>query len=100
MTDYNMLLEKYKQGGQDWWNREDPQAVLKMLYTYYREHCPGDPEEISREFQNLDSVLSRLTLKEYDRVWNLACRLCSEHEEAGFLEGVRAGAALAEALNK
>lgn len=73
-------------------------SVLEMLYCYYREQRTTDTEVISADFNRLDSVLSKLTLKEYDQVWDLTCALCSEHEKAAFLEGVRVGASLAAEL--
>ena len=69
--------------------------VGKALYGCYRELHPRDNEEISGRFRQLDQVLSRLTLREYDKVWDLACGLCCEHEEAAFLEGIRVGISLA-----
>ena len=79
-------------------DREDTASGLsvgKALYGCYRELHPRDDEEITRRFHQLDQVLNRLTLREYDKVWNLTCMLCCEHEEAAFLEGIRVGICLA-----
>ena len=69
-------------------------SVGKALYGCYRELHPRDGAEISGRFRQLDQVLSRLTLREYDKVWDLTCGLCCEHEEAAFLEGIRVGISL------
>ena len=69
-------------------------SVLNLLYDSYRERHPMDTEEIGRQFASLADILSKLSLKEHDQVWDLTCGLCTEHERAGFLEGVRMGAFL------
>ena len=45
--------------------------------------------QIKEDFHSLDRILAKLSLQEYDQVWNLTCRLCSEHEKSAFLEGIR-----------
>lgn len=82
-------------------NRLDIQgstSVLEILYDSYREQHPMDTEKISEQYADLSDVLSKLTLKEHDRVWDLTCGLCTEHEKNGFLEGVRMGVSLAAEL--
>lgn len=73
-------------------------SVLSMLYLGYRERHPMDTEEITAQFASLADVLNKLPLKEHDRVWDLACSLCAEHEKMGFLAGVRTGIFLAAEL--
>ena len=75
-------------------------TVLEMLYSVYRKKKGGDPETVSGCYDRLDAVLNKLTLKEYDKVWDIACCLCSAAEKEGFLEGVRVGASLAEELRE
>lgn len=70
-------------------------SVLEVLYDCYRELHPADTEQITSHFENLNDVLSKLTLRECDMVWDLVCSLCSAHEQQGFLEGIRVGTALA-----
>ena len=74
--------------------------VMEVLYCCYRELHPTDSETITKNFTHLNDVLGKLTLRECDRVWNLTCALCSEHEREGFLEGVHVGAELALELLK
>lgn len=73
------------------WSRE---SVLDTLYQCYFDQHPTDTEEISRRFSSLADILGKPPLKEHDQVWDLTCALCTEHEKAGFLEGIRTGAAM------
>lgn len=66
-------------------------SVIDILYNGYTEQNKTDEDSIQWEFGELDSVLSRLTLKEYDRVWDAACRLCGLHERRGFCTGLHMG---------
>ena len=77
---------------------EDIRNAADILYTFYREHYPVDPVEIRRNFSELNDILSKLTLRECDRVWDLCCILCTQHEKRGFLTGLCIGAALAAEL--
>ena len=72
----------------------DPDLVFSALYNVYRELHPQDPEPIRQDFRRLDSILRQLPLSDWDQVCTLTCRLCIEHEEAAFLEGLRVGATL------
>lgn len=76
----------------------DGASAMEMLYHYYRTANVVDTKEIRENFFQLDEVLGKLTLKECDKVWDLTCALCSEHEKHGFMEGVRVGASLAVEL--
>ena len=60
------------------------ESVLDIVY-------PIENEEIRDAFQCLDGTLGKLTLKECDQVWDLACSLCGQYEKLGFMKGVRAG---------
>lgn len=79
---------------------QNPKGVEDALYGAYREQHPNDPEPIRRDFSRLDAVLSQLPLRDCDQVWNLTCRLCSQHEQTAFREGIRLGARLMLALEE
>lgn len=78
--------------------RPDVNAVMEILYQYFAENHPLETQEMARDFSQLDKVLSKLSLKEYDQIWNLACRLCAEHEKLAYMAGIRVGASLATEL--
>ena len=79
---------------------ESEGSAMDILYNHHLENSVVDDEQISSAFAELDSILSKLTLKEYDRVWDAACRLCDKHERRGFLAGLRSGAGLMLELAK
>ena len=98
MNPYIKRLKEQLPNCFEWRSGQDVQTVLEMLYCYYREWHPMDTEKMDRDFNALDGVLGRLTLKEYDKVWYLTCQLCDEHEKNGFLTGLRVGVCLAAEL--
>ena len=92
----NLYIEAFKAHASGSADTASGISVGKALYGCYRELHPRDNAEISRRFRQLDSLLDRLTLREYDQVWDLTCALCCDHEEAAFLEGIRVGISIAE----
>lgn len=66
-------------------------SIMDILYNGYTEQEVTDDHYIQQEFAELDDVLSKLTLKEYDRVWDATCRLCSLHERRAFCAGLHMG---------
>ena len=72
-------------------SRCDGRVLQEQLYRTYQELHPQDPESIREAFSQLSTVLSRLTLQENDKVWDLTCQLCYEAERQAFLEGIRVG---------
>ena len=87
----NEMIKKYLES-RETGNEKIP--VTDILYYGHLENNESDAEEIVAEFGKLDMVLSKLTLSEYDRVWDAACRLCDMHERRGFLSGLQIGTAL------
>ena len=74
-------------------------SVLEVLFRCYRELHPADSQAIRHQFSQLNRILEKLTLGECDQVWDLACSLCSEHERAGFQEGLCVGVELTRLLS-
>ena len=100
MHQYIQILKEQLTEAMPYYGEEDVNTVLEMLYSVYRRKKCADPEEIRGYFAQLDAVLRKLTLKEYDQVWDVACGLCGAAEKVGFLDGVRVGASLAEELRQ
>lgn len=69
----------------------DGKGLQALLYDCYRELHPQDSAAVRLAFSELNSVLKQLTLREQDRVWDLACILCAESEQQAFLEGLQLG---------
>ena len=70
-------------------------TVLGLLYGYYNENHPYDNEEIKADFNELYRLMNGMPLREVDKIIYPVCKLCREHEKAGFTEGVKIGIRLA-----
>lgn len=70
---------------------DDANSILEMLYYYYTDANPIDNAVIRCQFEGLDNVLSKLPLKDCDRVFSLAADLCISHARQAFSEGVNIG---------
>ena len=78
----------------------DANTVLGMLCsTYYELNCNADTDEVKQAFDNLYQAMTGKTLKEKDEVIYATCRLCSLHQQTGFIDGIRLGLQLAKELN-
>ena len=75
---------------------KDADTVLGMLCsTYYELNCNQDTDEVKQAFDELYQSMTGKTLKEKDEVIYATCRLCSLHQQTGFIDGIR----LAQELN-
>ena len=78
----------------------DADTVLGMLCsTYYELNCNQDTEEVKQAFDELYQAMTGKTLKEKDEVIYATCRLCSFHQQTGFIDGIRLGIRFAQELN-
>ena len=60
-----------------------------MLYECYNENNPYDNEQ-----------MNGMPLREMDNIVYPVCKLCRDHEKAGFIEGIRLGVLLAQELTE
>ena len=72
-------------------NFGDGEYVLTMLYECYNENNPYDNEQIKADFNELYQQMNGMPLREMDSIVYPVCKLCRDHEKAGFIEGVRLG---------
>jgi hypothetical protein len=78
----------------------DANTVLGMLCsTYYELNCNADTDEVKQAFDEIYQAMTGKTLKEKDEVIYATCRLCSLHQQTGFIDGIRLGLKLAQELN-
>ena len=78
----------------------DANTVLGMLCsTYYELNCSQDTDEVKQAFDELYQSMTGKTLKEKDEVIYATCRLCSLHQQTGFIDGIRLGLRMAQELN-
>ena len=73
-------------------------TVLGMLYECYNENHPYDIEEIKADFNELYHQMNGMPLREMDKVIYPVCKLCRDHEKAGFTEGIKIGIRIANEL--
>ena len=80
---------------------KDADTVLGMLCsTYYELNCNQDTDEVKQAFYELYQTMPGKTPKEKDEVIYATCRLCSLHQQTGFIDGIRLGLRIAQELNK
>jgi len=76
----------------------DGESVLSMLYECHNENNPYDNEQIKEDFNELYRQMNGMPLQEMDRIIYPVCKLCRDHERAGFIHGVQIGIHLAMEL--
>ena len=76
----------------------DADSVLGLLYECYNENHPYDNETIKADFNALYQTMNGMPLREMDKVIYPVCKLCRDHEQAGFIEGIKVGMLLNEEL--
>lgn len=76
-------------------NFGDGESVLSMLYECHNESNPYDNEQIRAGFNELYRQMNGMPLREIDQIIYPVCKLCRDHEKAGFIEGVKVGIQLA-----
>ena len=97
------MIEKYiqvlkKSALSDGLNLGDADTVLEMIYGCYNENHPYDNEEIKVDFNELYRQMNGMALREMDNIIYPVCKLCRDHEKAGFTEGIKIGIRLANEL--
>ena len=76
----------------------DSESVLTMLYECHNENSPYDNEQIKADFNELYQQMNGIPLRDMDKIIYPVCKLCRDHEKAGFVEGIKIGIHLAEEL--
>ena len=78
----------------------DADSVLGLLYECYNENHPYDNEKTKADFNALYQAMNGMPLREMDKVIYPVCKLCRDHEQAGFSEGIKVGMYLEQELTK
>ena len=76
----------------------DGESVLGMLYECHNENSPYDNEQIRADFNELYQQMNGMPLREMDKIIYPVCKLCRDHERAGFIGGIKVGIRLREEL--
>ena len=95
MNEYIDTLTRYAAENPPNYGR-DAHTILEMLYCYYHECNNADPDSVKIAFEDLYERMHGMSLREMDRIVDAVCILCTEHEKAGFVEGVKVGLLLAQ----
>ena len=91
----NPYIEKLKAYLKDWTNdREDPESILELLCYYYTAEKSVDNAVIRSRFQEMESILSKLSIQDNDTIFRLTIEACEEYMKQAFLTGARTGARL------
>ena len=59
-----------------------------------------DNEQIKADFNELYRQMNGLELREMDKIIYPVCKLCRDHEKAGFIEGIKVGIRLQAELTE
>ena len=98
MKKYFEILKNYIEQHPPNWG--DADSVLAMLYECHNENSPYDNEQIRADFNELYQKMNGMPLREMDRIIYPVCKLCRDHEKAGFIDGIRLGVLLAQELTE
>ena len=99
MDEYVAVLSKYAEENPPNYG-SDADSILEMLFTYYHECNNTDTDAVKAAFEDLYQRMHGMPLREMDRIVDVVCTLCREHEKAGFVEGVKVGIRLNEEVQK
>lgn len=81
-------------------NLGDADSVLGLLYECFNENNPYDNEQIKADFNELYRQMNGMPLREMDKIIYPVCKLCRDHERAGFVEGIKIGVRLQTELGE
>ena len=98
MNEYVAVLRKYVAENPPNYG-SDAHSILEMLFTYYHECNNTDTDAVKEAFEDLYQRMHGMPLREMDRIVDAVCALCTEHEKAGFVEGVITGIKLGQELS-
>lgn len=98
MENYIRSLRNFVAANPPDFGDSDADSVLDMLYAHYNEFNGFDKAPIKDGFENLYARIEELRLCDKDRIIDIVCSLCREHEKAGFAEGVKVGIRLEQEL--
>ena len=94
------FLEKLKQRvAENPPNYGDADSVLGLLYECFNENNLYDNKQIRADFNDLYQQMNGMPLREMDEIIYPVCKLCRDHEKAGFIEGVKIGIRLRDEIN-
>ena len=79
---------------------DNAESILEVLFDAYNESSGFDNAAIKADFEELYRLMNAKPLKEIDEIIYAVCTLCRDHEKAGFIEGIKIGFHLMDAVSK
>ena len=79
---------------------DNAESILEVLFDAYNESSGFDNAAIKSDFEELYRLMNDKPLKEIDEIIYAVCTLCRNHEKAGFIEGIKIGFHLMDAVSK
>ena len=79
---------------------DNADSILEVLFDVYNESSGFDNAAIKADFEELYQLMNGKPLKEIDDIIYAVCTLCRDHEKAGFIEGIKIGFHLMDAVSK
>ena len=75
-------------------------SILEVLFDTYNESSGFNNAAIKADFEELYRLMNGKSLQEIDEIIYAVCTLCRDHEKAGFIEGIKIGFHLMDAVSK
>lgn len=88
MKNYQKAFDDYLATHPAGLGEEETEDLLDVLFRCYQESRKMDSKEIQSDFKHLDSILSKLSLDDNNRVFLLTCELCELHSKNAFHTGI------------
>ena len=79
---------------------DNAESITEVLFDAYNESSGFDNTAIKADFEELYWLMNGKPLKEIDEIIYTVCTLCRDHEKAGFIEGIKIGFHLMDAVSK
>ena len=79
---------------------DNAESILEVLFDAYNESSGFDNAAIKADFEELYRLMNGKPLTEIDEIIYAVCTLCMDHEKAGFIEGIKIGFHLMDAVSK
>ncbi len=100
MNEYLETLRNYLMETNPAFGCDKVDSVLDVLHCCFSQRLVPDTAVISTCFAALDAIVDRLHLKDRDRVVDLTCQLCGEHQKNAFRQGLLTGFHLSREINE
>ena len=91
MNEYIKTLKQYVADNPPNYGGGDARSILDMLFTYYQQCNNTDTDAVKAAFEDLYQRMHGMPLREMDRIVDVVCTLCREHEQFGLINGVKTG---------